>query len=693
MRQGKFYSDISMNNSKLNVVLHRDGDYEPVTLDQDKCLIRTVHDNIKIDCCAIFNGPYGTALRSYTDNVLVNGEPSAARWLSAGDQIQLPCSTRIEVKAVTIVRPQPLSPVADELSVPESGLDRLGAVESMLAPVDKPNETPFAATELEEEETFHSPFSPDLPEAEASTTEPEDPTADDLESIFARMGVTNVGSITNPTTAPAEPVASSTEEATSAEETAAAPTQDPQPDAVESVRHEIESLFADVPATQQLTDTSPVEPVVTVKTSTADLSDPVAEPIAADPLAELPSDLRNQLNSLVSSLEDESSAMTKNESVVESLAPAAAAATAAAVAASIPVISDLVKPESVPQPTGEQVTEATSTSLPQFNPAHLKSQPIASEEAAEEAKPVRDESISNMFEDAMRTIQNESKAAEPAAAVESDNPVSPVETSAVQEPSSDLSAAPVAAEPPAEKPQSRSVADILGAMGMEVPGDDEAGYEEPKTPASPAPTPMQTQETQSVSRGGAFAETQSTSAAPAVSDATDGEAEDDIQAYMNKLLNRSAPEPKPAAAAASETETVTETVTQTATATETATESETVSPYNPMPVVESDEPPAMLSPEEFVPSHKPSRPQNYDKLREIANTSSRSAIDRSHRRAQKESVAMKILFAAIAMILAGVSCWIGQNIVASVFMAVTAMCIASCFLKQKAPRKPKGHQA
>jgi len=211
-----------MNNSKLNVVLHRDGDTSPVTLDQDKCLIRTVRDSEKIDCCAIFNGPYGTALRSYTDNVLVNGEPTAARWLNVGDQIQLPCSTRIEVKAATAFRPaMPLTslepqvveaneqavempavemPVADNASVPESVLSNLKAVETILAP-DVQEQGSFAnASEVPvvpvvkapivavEEEVFHSPLSQDAPSQEApavpvESTAEHEVTSGELESI------------------------------------------------------------------------------------------------------------------------------------------------------------------------------------------------------------------------------------------------------------------------------------------------------------------------------------------------------------------------------------------------------------------------------------------------------------------------------------------------------------------------------
>ena len=826
-----------MNNSKLNVVLHRDGDRESVTLDQDKCLIRTVKGDHKIDCCAIFNGPYGTALRSYTDSVLVNGEPTVARWLSAGDEIQLPCSTRIEVRAATRVRTtmsqstnsqstnsqstNPVanpaakpatSPVANQRSVSENVASSLDSVEAILAPelqapvvpvapvapvpAANTKSTPVKADEAEQEERFHSPFSADLPEVAASKPVPQsvvapeekpaapvadEPAANDLESIFAKMGLANVGSIANPgaaeetsattetnvapkpvvapaaptaevqsvqnvpaapvqkpqtqkpqvdanasasaelasifadvpaAAAPTPPVAPAvpattpsvkpvatvapTAEVQGVQNVPAAPvqkpqTQKPQADANASASAELASIFADVPAAAAPTTpvapvvptaaTPSIEPVATVDISAPASSETVDQPVV-DPLSELPDDLRNQLNSLVSSLETETSAPApaNNESVLEKLAPTAAAATAAAaVAAAIPTISDLVKPQPAQQQSNTGATEA--------------------------ATPVRDESISSMFEDVMRSIQDQSNPTEEAPvakpAVENvaapASPAqtpSPVQATAVQQPKSPVaSEAPVAAPQPAEsqpaqlkpKPKSQSVADILGAMGMEVPGDDEVEVKKPKTPApaakAPAPvaqTPIQTPEpaqTPSTPPAQVFADVQPTSAAPEAGD-TGSEADDDIQAYMNSLLNRAAPEPQTASPAPT-TEAPIETKIQPS------------SFVSPPAQPEAEEVQAVLSAEEFVPSHKPSRPQNYDTLREIANTSSRSAIHSSNKRAKKESVSMKIVFGLIALLLAGATIWIGQYIIAGVFLSVAAMCIVSCFLSIESSGKQK----
>ena len=791
-RQGLFYSDISMNNSKLNVVLHRDGDRESVTLDQDKCLIRTVKGDHKIDCCAIFNGPYGTALRSYTDSVLVNGEPTVARWLIAGDEIQLPCSTRIEVRAATRVRTtmsqstnsqstNPVanpaakpatSPVANQRSVSENVASSLDSVEAILAPelqapvvpvapvapvpAANTKSTPVKADEAEQEERFHSPFSADLPEVAASKPVPQsvvapeekpaapvadEPAANDLESIFAKMGLANVGSIANPgaaeetsaatetnvapkpvvapaaptaevqsvqnvpaapvqkpqtqkpqadVPAPATPVAPAATPSVEpvAQNVSAAPAQKPQADANASASAELASIFADVPAAAAPTTpvvptaaTPSIEPVATVEISAPASSETVDQPVV-DPLSELPDDLRNQLNSLVSSLETETSAPApaNNESVLEKLAPTAAAATAAAaVAAAIPTISDLVKPQPAQQQSNAGATEA--------------------------ATPVRDESISSMFEDVMRSIQDQSNPTEEAPvakpAVENvaapASPAqtpSPVQATAVQQPKPPVaSEAPVAAPQPAEsqpaqlkpKPKSQSVADILGAMGMEVPGDDEVEVKKPKTPApaakAPAPvaqTPIQTPEpaqTPSTPPAQVFANVQPTSAAPEAGD-TGSEADDDIQAYMNSLLNRAAPEPQTASPAPT-TEAPIETKIQPS------------SFVSPPAQPEAEEVQAVLSAEEFVPSHKPSRPQNYDTLREIANTSSRSAIHSSNKRAKKESVSMKIVFGLIALLLAGATIWIGQYIIAGVFLSVAAMCIVSCFLSIESSGKQK----
>ena len=709
-----------MSDSKLNVVLHRDGDQSPVSIDQDKCLIRTIHDNQKIDCCAIFNGPCGTALRSYTDNVLVNGEPTAARWLNAGDQIQLPCSTRIEVKAATRLKTALLKPTvkapevtaASEVEVLETETSAPEASVAVAEPPVQVAEAPVApAVEETQVETFHSPFSDDLPEIEAQSVAsepvadadapnaetPNDPAAPaELASIFARMGVTNVGSIANPgAVADSSAIADASQPAaensqvetptvTPVPETElpspvvtespqqAQPEQNADSEEAENVRRELHAMFGDVPganptpvqeAVSSVEVASPFESTVSTESTVSvepqieatpieatpqanvaeGLSSPTEQP-ASDPLAELPDDLRNQLNDLVSSLENESPKASQNVPASEGL-PATAAVASAAVAATAAVSAAVL---------GSKVeTETETVSQPPTEALFSETQ-VASKTVSEEAKPVRDESISSMFEDTMRAIQGESQSP----AVGSVESVSPVQPSAGLESIQAAVETPAVAETPAKpEPESRSVTDILGAMGMAVPGQEEMETADPQAAVPVAPTPqpepVQTQSAVPVFSGANNA----TVEAPAAADSGGGDAEDDIQAYMNQLLNRAKPDSAPVVGTCSLANT----------------------PLAPK-VVEKKEIPKVLSEEEFVPTHKATRPENYDSLREIANTSSRTAVNHSNRRAKKAHVMFKLISGLIALCLAGAAFWLGQHAMSGILAVVAVLCFVLCSL-------------
>ena len=664
-----------MNDSKLNVVLYRDGDQSPVTIDQDKCLIRTVKDNQQVDCCAIFNGPCGTALRSYTDNVLVNGEPTVARWLNVGDQIQLPCLTRLEVKASTLLKPVLSLPPVEAVGAPAPKAEVLNA------------EAP-EAQEAQEEETFHSPFSQDLSEiedqvvrsepvadAKAPNAEPtNDPAAPaELASIFARMGVTNVGSIANPgavadPSVVAEPSQPSVENSQVEQVVAPATTSVPARESMatvmvestpeaqteqnaeaERVRGELHAMFTDVseanrtPAheatARSAQPTVLAEPQVdATPASTGPVANvevaPAPEAISAsgeqpesDPLAELPDDLRNQLNDLVSSLENETPKAPEGVSTTTAAVASAAVASTAA------------------------VTAAVMGSV---------SQPAAKEAVAEEAKPVRDESISSMFEDAMRAIQSGTQSSE-LASVESIESAAPVQASAglesiqaaVTTPAVTTPAVttPTVPETPAApaKPESQSVTDILGRMGMAIPGEEEM---ETAAPQAAVPVSAPTPQPEPVA---------TPAAVPVVPEAnesaTGGDAEDDIQAYMNQLLNRAKPDSAPV----------------------TGTNSLANTPLAPK-VVEKKEIPKVLSEEEFVPTHKATRPENYDSLREIANTSTRTAVNRSNREARKAHVIFKLVCGLIALCLAGAAFCFGQNAISGILAVVAVLCFVLCSL-------------
>lgn len=357
-----------MNNSNFNVVLQHVGGESPITLGYEKCLIRTVLENQRVDCCAIFNGPNGTAIRSYRSGVLVNGEPTSVRQLSTGDVIELPCETKIEVQQATQIRP----------AISQNGRSTED-IDQQLAKIQSEPSSPennYVTPPTDGEEKFLSPFSPDLPEITsesfgqpvASTASPENqlttadalandvprvddsPSVDDqdLESIFAKIGVTNVGSITNPVAENSAP-----EEAAVTANTAAVPVQ-PQPveqlapsalDEAAAIRRQleaamapvgqaprsvpnpiaalpeatIESAPAPVVAPQPVAVPQPTAPVVPAAPEAVvapmPTQVPQAEQSQEDPLAELPADLRDQLNDLVSSLKTgaEETASLSNE--------------------------------------------------------------------------------------------------------------------------------------------------------------------------------------------------------------------------------------------------------------------------------------------------------------------------------------------------------------------------------------------
>ena len=196
-----------MSNSNNQVVLHRHGDRDPVSIGTSKCLIRSMIDNQQIDCCAIFSGRSGTAIRSYVSDVLVNGTPASVRSLSVGDEIELPCKTKFEVCASTEIQPVNFNRNQKSAEVNQQPA-------SLVDESNTNNEGPVMTTQNSTEETLLSPFSEDLPQivAQADVAEPVSNAADsqsggisqnDLDSMFSGMttGSTEVAPVA------AEPVA------------------------------------------------------------------------------------------------------------------------------------------------------------------------------------------------------------------------------------------------------------------------------------------------------------------------------------------------------------------------------------------------------------------------------------------------------------------------------------------------------
>ena len=74
---------------------HRDG--ELVQIRTEKCFLGMNNENTGHPQCAIFRGPLGATLRSYSDDILINGQSKTVHWLAEGDQIQFPNSMTVEI--------------------------------------------------------------------------------------------------------------------------------------------------------------------------------------------------------------------------------------------------------------------------------------------------------------------------------------------------------------------------------------------------------------------------------------------------------------------------------------------------------------------------------------------------------------------------------------------------------------------
>jgi hypothetical protein len=600
-----------MNPSHPKVILQRAGDPSPLAINHDKCLIRTVHNDRRIDCCAIFNGPHGAAIRSYTANVLVNGEPTSVKWLSVGDQIQLPCSTQIEVKAVQM---QPNGTnrntnfVAPEMLHSKNRSDKSPAVPQQ------------DLTQVEPEEVFFSPLSPDLESAKTVDSQDANPgldaepaELDELESIFARLGLASDGSMPTPR--------SSNEKSVDGAESAIPVPEEEQADCVANIRKQIESANAsgsDIPPIPQPTVANGVEPVVAETQLETSEETSMSENLAAtnpEPVASIPA-------------------------AVPTADMPAASPTLAPVAAPQPVAPQAgIPPKAVPQPTA----------------------PVAS---ANDALSELPSDLRNQLNDLVSSLELEGADAPaeipvPAPVVEAtQSPAAPLEVPAV---------VPVTAvEPPARKAE--SVADVLVNMGIEVPGAQEMNVEPEAATALPESVATTTPE-MGIPTSPVFANVNSAVETPALEaeaptaptptpeptatpNLQGSAAEDDIQAYMDRLLNRT---------------------TAPATASPASESSEEV-PATAAVKPKQETVPAVLSAEEFVPSHKASRPENYDKLREIANSSSRNAVRNSSVKAKKQSFLLKVTVSLLALIGSLVTLCFGMTVPSCVLGIVGVVC-------------------
>jgi len=332
----------------------------------------------------------------------------------------------------------------------------------------------------------------------------------------------------------------------------------------------------------------------------------------------LPQDVQNQLNDLMASLEDQKA---------QDPQPTAPEQFVTELVSEQPVAAQPVPQAAIPQPVAE--TQAVVKPVVEVQP--VVEQPVAAE-----------------------PVESQAVAVVPPA----------------QEETSPVVAAPEAA---AEKKSAdnRSVAEILGAMGMAVPGDDvdqSAAAASPAPMAPPVAAPPVANPAEpapAVFQAAANNETQSGGA---------NSAEDDIQAYMNRLLNKTGDEAQatPTDAGTATAAVATPPAPTVNVYTETAAAAETV-----------PEPVAPLSADEFVPNHKASRPKNYDALREIANTSSRSAVRRSNEKEKKENTLYRLICLGVSLLVAAVMFCFQLHAAGIALLALAALSFAIIYRSAK----------
>ena len=334
-----------------------------------------------------------------------------------------------------------------------------------------------------------------------------------------------------------------------------------------------------------------------------------------------------------------------NASAMDFVVPAAA--TGAALAASAMSITEASQdaPNSPPAPTESgfnpipglnpitSALESVTSTAPTLNEAPVTAVPVTEApitEAPITEAPAAQPEISGFAADLLARIQADDNENETVGTQTSENTHSPLAADGhsfsspapdvpelsqtlVPEPEAGIEQTVIAEEPnhvettppePAEQQtQSNSVSELLERMKADGQWNAEAEIEEETIEAvTPAPEPQ---------------------AAPAVA-----EADDDVQSYMSQLLSRMRdPNAAPKVAAAAPTPDQTQVVQE---------------------VVEPPQPAGLLKPEEFVPKNKAKRLDSLQEMRALANTQTRTAIDRSQ--AKRKEAANDTITLAIAIV-------------------------------------------
>ena len=320
--------------------------------------------------------------------------------------------------------------------------------------------------------------------------------------------------------------------------------------------------------------------------------------------------------------------------------------------------------EPVQQITAPIQAPATQPTAPQQvapvqNPPPVPATPTeANAEASRDADALAElpDDLRNQLDDLMSSLENQTGQADDNAAETVGQEVAIIPSNEVEvEVEVEVEAQ---VEQPAQAPvqENRSVAEILGAMGMEVPGAEESGLANSiAQPPTPAPVEQHVAEAppalQSAPPTPAFSNAQQTEATRDAGQPGE-DSNEDIQAYMDRLLNRAPNGPKESPVLVTEP------------AKETPAEL-----VKPEPVVP-------LSREEFVPNHKASRLANYDTLREIANNSSRAAIQQSTIKAKSGSIQFRLIAFVFSVIAAIVTFCLSLHYIGVMFVVVAAMSLA-----------------
>ena len=117
-----------------------DGQLIPVKT--QKCFLGADESTDGKPKCAIFRGPQGATLRSFADDVLVNGEPKTVHWLAEGDRIEFSNSTSAEIRQLGCLSAETESAEAEPTSTSET--KPLKAAECETGKTDATQETELA---------------------------------------------------------------------------------------------------------------------------------------------------------------------------------------------------------------------------------------------------------------------------------------------------------------------------------------------------------------------------------------------------------------------------------------------------------------------------------------------------------------------------------------------------------------------